>query len=75
MSAEMNSAVCGSWPAAPRRHRRPVRPIAGVLDDAVILDMLQPTVKPKQIVTSKIQDDWVFEKAPKEIYVKAETRG
>ncbi|MBI3846858.1 MAG: c-type cytochrome [Planctomycetes bacterium] len=33
--------------------------------NAVILDMLQPTVKPKQIVTSKIQDDWVFEKANK----------
>jgi cytochrome c2 len=33
--------------------------------NAVILDMLQPTVKPRQIVTTKIQDDWVFEKANK----------
>src|SRR5450755_3966619 len=33
MSAEMNSAVSGSWPAAPRRHGRPVRPVVGVLDD------------------------------------------
>jgi hypothetical protein len=33
MSAEMNSAVSGSWSAAPRRHRRPVRPVAGVLAD------------------------------------------
>jgi mono/diheme cytochrome c family protein len=33
--------------------------------NAVILDMLQPTEKPRQIVTTKILDDWVFEKANK----------
>lgn len=35
------------------------------LRNAVVLDMLQPTVKPKQIVTDRILDDWVFEKANK----------
>jgi hypothetical protein len=33
MSAEMNSAVYGSWPAAPRRRLRRARPIVGVLAD------------------------------------------